>query len=65
MIYRKMIYGCVVQMFNDDGKCISQRFEPERRNFDYETSEGDEIHKHDMPLRGKENFPYMMRQPNN
>lgn len=62
MLYRKITEGCVVQVFNDAGECIGQRFYA-GDVCDYETGDGDGINVDDMPLAGREYQPYDMVQP--
>lgn len=62
MLFRKITEGHVIQVFNDAGECIGQRFvagDP----VDYETGDGDPINVDDMPLAGREYQPFDMVQP--
>jgi hypothetical protein len=60
MNYEKIVEGYVVQKFNDAGEFISQKFFA--GDVEYETEEGDPINVMDMPLGGREYFPYEMVQ---
>lgn len=63
MLYDKLTHGTVVQTFNDQGDCIGQQFEAGDQ-VDYKTTEdGLDINQEDMPLGGREYFPFDMVQP--
>ena len=61
MNYKKFIHGYVVQTFNDAGEFLEQRFVASDI-VDYEIEEGDPIDETDMPLGGREYFPFEMVQ---
>lgn len=62
MLYRKVTEGFVIQVFNDAGECIAQRFVA-AGDCDYETGEGDPINSESMPLGGNEYHPFDMVAP--
>ena len=61
MLYKKISEGYVEQTFNDAGECIQQHFIA--GEVEYETEDGDPINSMDMPLGGREYFPFDMKQP--
>lgn len=64
MLFKKFTVGHVEQTFNDAGECIKQEFKTvDDRPVEYETEDGDPINVMDMPLAGREYFPFDMRQP--
>ena len=63
MLYKKISEGYVEQTFNDAGECIAQNFVA--GEVEYETEDGDPINSMDMPLGGREYFPFDMKQPSN
>jgi hypothetical protein len=64
MLYKKFTTGYVEQTFNDAGECIQQKFvSVDDRGIEYETEDGDPINVMDMPLAGREYFPFDMKQP--
>jgi hypothetical protein len=65
MLFRKITGGgVVIQTFNDAGECIKQEFKIcDHGDVEYETEDGDPINMQDMPLAGREYFPFAMRQP--
>ena len=67
MLFKKFTHGYVEQIFNDAGECIKQEFRANEatddRSVEYETEDGDPINVMNMPLAGREYFPYDMRQP--
>ena len=62
MLFRKITEGAVVQVFNDAGEFVGQRFFA-GDNVEYETSDGDPINLMDMPLGGNEYQPFEMQGP--
>lgn len=64
MLYRKIVNGDVVQIFNDYGECIEQNFICSDLPIVYETGDGLPINAKYMPFNGNEYYPYNMTQPN-
>lgn len=65
MLFKKFTTGVVEQVFNDAGECISQQFTtPDSGAVEYETEDGCPINVMNMPLGGREYFPFEMVQPN-
>ena len=62
MLYRKITEGYVVQVYNDAGECIAQRFHA-GDGVSYETGEWDPINASNMPLGGSEYYSFDMVQP--
>ncbi len=64
MLFKKFSPGVVEQTFNDAGECIKQEFKIyDHGGVEYETEDGDPINPMNMPLAGREYFPFDMRQP--
>jgi hypothetical protein len=64
MLFKKFTEGVVIQTFNDAGECIKQEFKiMDHSAVEYETEDGDPINQDDMPLAGREYFPFDMKQP--
>lgn len=66
MLFKKITHGHIEQTYNDAGECIAQKFVAGDRvdgPRDYETEDGDPINVMDMPLGGREYFPFDMKQP--
>jgi hypothetical protein len=60
--YDKITTGYVAQRFDDKGNCVSQEFiSSDECTWEYD---GYEINVGDMPLAGREYFPFDMQQPN-
>jgi hypothetical protein len=65
MLFKKFTTGVVVQSFNDAGECVEQEFKIyDHGSVEYETAEGYPIDVDDLPLNGREYFPFDMVQPN-
>jgi hypothetical protein len=65
MLFKKFTTGVVEQTFNDVGECIEQKFTiPDSGEVEFETEDGYPINMMDMPLAGREYFPFDMIQPN-
>ena len=64
MNFQKITTGFVIQVFDQMGECISQEFVA-GDECDYETEDGDRINVMDMPLGGREYFPFDMIQSDN
>lgn len=62
MLFCKMTDGFVVQVFNDAGEFLGQRFVADDTVAFY-TGEGDFINRENMPLGGDEYAPFDMAQP--
>jgi hypothetical protein len=62
MLYNKITYGYVEQIFDNKGTCLCQRFIADDY-VEFEEKDGDIIAASDMPLEGKEYFPLNMVQP--
>lgn len=62
MLFRKITIGHVVQVFNDAGEPVAQRFGAGDEVI-YETGDGDPINIVDMPRGGQEYLPFDMTQP--
>jgi hypothetical protein len=63
MLFKKITPGFVEQTFNDTGECVKQQFILADDGTEWETEDGDAINSMQMPLAGREFFPYEMRQP--
>jgi len=65
MLFKKFSPGVVEQTFNDAGECINQEFRylVKYGCVEFETGDGDPINEVNMPLAGREYFPFDMRQP--
>lgn len=62
MVFVKMTTGVVFQVFNDAGECVVQKFEA-GDVVEFETGDGDPINVGNMPLAGREYYPFVMEQP--
>lgn len=62
MLYNKITPGFVIQVFNDQGQCLSQEFVA-KDEVEFETEDGCPINRRNMPFGGEEYFPYEMKQP--
>jgi hypothetical protein len=62
MLYKKISEGYVEQTFNDVGECIAQHFVAGELVV-IANEDGDPINSMDMPLGGREYFPFDMKQP--
>lgn len=62
MLFKKITEGHVVQVFNDAGELLGQRFVA-GDNVEYETGDGDPINVVNMPKGGDEYHPFDMVQP--
>lgn len=64
MLFVKATEGVVLQLFNDAGECVGQKFIA-GDVVSYETYNCDEINVTDMPKGGNEYYPFVMEQPEN
>ncbi len=62
MTFRKLTTGEVIQVFNDTGECISQRFFA-GDIVEYQNDNDGDINIDDMPLAGQEYESFDMVQP--
>ena len=62
MLYKKIVNGYVIQTFNEEGQCLSQRFSV-ADDPSFELEDGNEINEANMPFGGNEYFPFDMVQP--
>lgn len=62
MLFKKITHGYVVQVFNDQGECVAQRFRASD-DVSYEEAMGHSINASQMPLQGMEYEPFEMKQP--
>jgi len=61
LLYKKCTTGAVIQRFNDCGECVGQHFISDN-GVEYFYADC-EINQEDMPLAGREYFPFNMEQP--
>jgi len=61
MTYDKITQGYVIQRFNDQGDCVNQEFVA-GDVCEYEF-DGSPINSEDMPVAGREYYPFNMQQP--